>query len=114
METVRRGAAIYFILLITLRLSGRRTVAQMTPFDLVLLLIIAETTQQALLGDDFSIINAALLMIVLFSLDIGLSNIKQWAPRIARIVDGTPTVLISEGNPTYARLHGHASVLTTC
>lgn len=40
METVIRGAAIYFVLLIALRLSGRRTVAQMTPFDLVLLLII--------------------------------------------------------------------------
>ncbi len=99
METVIRGAAIYFILLIALRLSGRRTVAQMTPFDLVLLLIIAETTQQALLGDDFSIINAALLIIVLFSLDIGLSYIKQWAPRVARIIDGTPTVLISDGKP---------------
>ncbi|MBW9091335.1 DUF421 domain-containing protein [Rhizobium wenxiniae] len=99
METVIRGAAIYFILLIALRLSGRRTVAQMTPFDLVLLLIIAETTQQALLGDDFSIINAALLIIVLFSLDIGLSFIKQWAPRIARVIDGTPTVLISDGKP---------------
>lgn len=99
METVIRGAAIYFILLIALRLSGRRTVAQMTPFDLVLLLIIAETTQQALLGDDFSIINATLLIIVLFSLDIGLSYIKQWAPRVARIIDGTPTVLISDGKP---------------
>ncbi len=99
METVIRGAAIYFILLIALRLSGRRTVAQMTPFDLVLLLIIAETTQQSLLGDDFSMINAALLIIVLFSLDIGLSFIKQWAPRIARVIDGTPTILISDGKP---------------
>ncbi|WP_312223704.1 DUF421 domain-containing protein [Rhizobium rhizoryzae] len=99
MESVIRGAAIYFVLLIALRLSGRRTVAQMTPFDLVLLLIIAETTQQALLGDDFSLINAALLIIVLFSLDIGLSYVKQWAPRIGRIIDGTPTVLISDGKP---------------
>lgn len=99
METVIRGAAIYFILLIALRLSGRRTVAQMTPFDLVLLLIIAETTQQALLGDDFSMINAALLIIVLFSLDIRFSFIKQWAPRIGRVIDGTPTVLISDGKP---------------
>lgn len=99
METVIRGAAIYFVLLIALRLSGRRTVAQMTPFDLVLLLIIAETTQQALLGDDFSLINAALLIVVLFSLDIALSYVKQWAPSLGRIIDGTPTVLISDGKP---------------
>src|SRR3546814_4753574 len=54
------------ILLVIVRLSGRRTAAQMTPFDFVLLLIIAETTQQALLGDDFSITNAAILIITLF------------------------------------------------
>ncbi|GGG21879.1 MULTISPECIES: DUF421 domain-containing protein [Rhizobium] len=99
MESVIRGAAIYLVLLMALRLSGRRTVAQMTPFDLVLLLIIAETTQQALLGDDFSLINAALLIVVLFSLDIGLSYVKQWAPSLGRIIDGTPTVLISDGKP---------------
>ena len=99
MESVIRGAAVYFILLIALRLSGRRTVAQMTPFDLVLLLIIAETTQQALLGDDFSITKAAILIVVLFSLDIGLSSVKEWAPRLARVIDGTPTVLISDGKP---------------
>jgi len=80
METVIRGATIYFVLLIALRLSGRRTVAQMTPFDLVLLLIIAETTQQALLGDDFSLTTATLLIIVLFGVDIGLSYVKEWAP----------------------------------
>ncbi|WP_313618036.1 DUF421 domain-containing protein [Agrobacterium sp.] len=99
MESVIRGAAIYFILLTALRLSGRRTVGQMTPFDLVLLLIIAETTQQALLGDDFSIINAIVLIVVLFSIDIGLSYVKEWAPRLARIIDGAPTVLISDGKP---------------
>jgi uncharacterized membrane protein YcaP (DUF421 family) len=71
----------------------------MTPFDLVLLLIIAETTQQALLGDDFSIINAIVLIVVLFSIDIGLSYVKEWAPRLARIIDGAPTVLISDGKP---------------
>jgi uncharacterized membrane protein YcaP (DUF421 family) len=99
MESIIRGAAIYFILLVALRLSGRRTVAQMTPFDLVLLLIIAETTQQALLGDDFSIINATLLIIVLFGIDIALSYVKQWAPGLARYLDGAPTVLISDGRP---------------
>lgn len=99
METVIRGATIYFVLLIALRLSGRRTVAQMTPFDLVLLLIIAETTQQALLGDDFSLTTATLLIVVLSGVDIGLSYVKEGAPGLARYVDGAPTVLISDGKP---------------
>ncbi|WP_027997651.1 DUF421 domain-containing protein [Sinorhizobium arboris] len=97
MDSVARGITIYFILLIALRLSGRRTVAQMTTFDFVLLLIIAETTQQALLGDDFSIINATLLILTLFSVDIVLSYVKQWSPKIALFLDGTATVLIANG-----------------
>ncbi|MCA1408512.1 DUF421 domain-containing protein [Ensifer sp. IC3342] len=97
MESVARGIAVYFVLLIVLRLSGRRTVGQMTPFDFVLLLIIAETTQQALLGDDFSIINATMLILTLFSVDIVLSYFKQWSPKIALLLDGTPTVLIADG-----------------
>jgi uncharacterized membrane protein YcaP (DUF421 family) len=105
METVIRGAAIYFILLVILRLSGRRTVAQMTPFDLVLLLVVSETTQQALLGDDFSITNAVVLMIVLFGIDIGLSFFKQWAPGAARYLDGAPTVLISDGAVDFRAFH---------
>lgn len=97
METITRGAAIYFVVLLIVRLSGRRTLAQMTPFDLVLVLIVAETTQQALLGDDFSITNAALLIITLFSLDIGLSYVKEYWPWLANSMDGKPTMLIVDG-----------------
>lgn len=97
MDSVVRGITIYLILLAALRLSGRRTVAQMTTFDFVLLLIIAETTQQALLGDDFSIVNATLLILTLFGVDIVLSYVKQWSPKIALFLDGTPTVLIADG-----------------
>lgn len=99
MDSVLRGAAIYVVLLVILRLSGRRTTAQMTPFDFVLLLIVAETTQQALLGDDFSLTNAAILIVTLFSIDIVLSHVKQWLPRVGLLIDGTPTVLICNGQP---------------
>lgn len=97
MESVIRGAAVYLILLVIMRLSGRRTLAQMTPFDFVLLLIIAETTQQALLGDDFSITNAVVLIITLIGIDIGLSYLKQWSPAAAKLLEGVPTVLIRDG-----------------
>jgi uncharacterized membrane protein YcaP (DUF421 family) len=97
MESVIRGAAVYAVVLVIMRLSGRRTVAELTPFDFVLLLIIAETTQQALLGDDFSITNAAVLIITLFTLDIILSHVKKWRPWLGRLLDGYPTVLIRSG-----------------
>ena len=101
MESVLRGAVVYLVLLVILRLSGRRTLAQSTPFDLVLLLIVAETTQQALLGDDFSITNAVVLIVTLFTMDIAMSLLKKWSSWLARFMDGTPTVLIAKGVPDW-------------
>jgi|SRR5690606_16313465 len=97
METVLRGVAIYFLLLIVLRLAGRRSLGELTPFDFVLLLIIAETTQQALLGDDFSLTNAAILIVTLFSIDIVLSYLKRSSPFVDKILEGRPTVLVLDG-----------------
>jgi len=85
------------ILLVIIRLSGRRTMDQATPFDFVLLLIVAETTQQALLGDDFSITNAVVLIITLFLMDIGFSYVTRWFPMLSKVVDGRPTFLIIDG-----------------
>lgn len=99
MDMVARGAAIYVVLLIILRISGRRSVAQLTPFDLVLLLIISETTQQALLGEDFSITNAVVVMITLFGLDLLLAWIKRTWPIAAKLIDGRPTLLVDKGLP---------------
>lgn len=106
MESVIRGAAIYAILLIIVRLSGRRTLSQMTPFDFVLLLIVAETTQQALLGDDFSLVNAVVLIITLFTIDIALSYVKERSSRVERVLDGTPVILVSHGQPDRKILAG--------
>lgn len=97
MDSVIRGLSVYVVLLVIVRLSGRRTLAQMTAFDFVLLLIVAETTQQALLGDDFSITNAVLLIVTLFAADIGLSYVKGRMPGAERWIDGVPTVLLAEG-----------------
>lgn len=99
MDSVLRAAAIYVILLVITRLSGRRALAQATPFDFVLLLIVAETVQEALLGDeDMSLTHAVILIVTLFALDILLSFLKQSSPRVALWLDGTPTVLISAGH----------------
>jgi uncharacterized membrane protein YcaP (DUF421 family) len=106
MDAVIRGVAIYFTLLVIIRLSGRRTLAQMTPFDLVIVLVISETTQQAMLGDDFSITNSVLLILTLFTTDIALSYLKRWSRRTARLIDGAPTVLVINGVYDEAALKG--------
>lgn len=97
MDSVIRALSVYAVLLVVTRFSGRRTLAQVTVFDFVLLLIIAETTDQALLGDDASITNAAIVIITLALTDVLLSYAKAWSPGIGLVIDGTPTVLISDG-----------------
>jgi uncharacterized membrane protein YcaP (DUF421 family) len=104
MDAMLRGASVYIVLLIILRLSGRRTLGEMTPFDFVLLLIIAETTQQALLGDDFSVTNAFLLITTLVGIDILISLMKTRFDKFDRIIDGLPMVLVEHGRPLQERL----------
>src|SRR5918998_975543 len=104
MDAILRGASVYVVLLLILRLSGRRTLGEMTPFDFVLLLIIAETTQQALLGDDFSVTNAFLLITTLVSLDILMSWLKTRFDAFDRIMDGLPMVIVEHGQPLKDRL----------
>jgi uncharacterized membrane protein YcaP (DUF421 family) len=99
MDTVLRGLAVYFIMLVAIRLSGRRALAEMTPFDFVLILIVAETTQQALLGEDFSLVGSAILILTLTMTDILLSYLKRYLPGLARVADGVPTLLVSHGRP---------------
>jgi uncharacterized membrane protein YcaP (DUF421 family) len=104
MDSMLRGVILYFILLVILRVSGRRTLGQMTTFDFVLLLIIAETTQQALLGEDFSLTNAGLLIVTLMVIDIGLSLLRERWPRLNRIIEGLPLILVEDGRPIKERV----------
>ena len=101
MDSVLRGIVVYFVLLIIFRLAGRRTIAQMTPFDLVLVLIISETVQQALVDDDQSMINAALLVLTLVDSAILMSVLKQRSKRLQRWIDGLPVFAIEKG-----KVHG--------
>jgi len=73
MDSILRAAGMYVALMLLFRVAGRRSLADLTTFDFVLLLIIGEATQQALLGDDFSFTNATLVIATLIVLDVGLS-----------------------------------------
>lgn len=99
MDAVLRGIAIYVILLIIFRINGKRALGQVTTFDFVLLLIVAETTQQALLGDDYSVTNAFLLILTLVGLDLGLSLLKQRWKRLDLYLEGVPLVIVENGQP---------------
>ncbi|AZE54728.1 putative membrane protein [Pseudomonas synxantha] len=104
MDSVLRAAAIYLVLLVLFKVAGRRTLAELTTFDLVLLMVIGEATQQALLGEDFSLTNAVMVIVTLIAIDIGFSLVKQRSTGFARVLDGGPTVLVEEGQVLHKRL----------
>lgn len=104
MSAVLHATAIYGVLLVLFRIAGRRTLGQLSTFDFVLLLIISEATQQALLGDDFSLTTAILVIASLIGLDILFSLIKSRFPSLARAVDGVPIIVVENGRLLRGRL----------
>lgn len=104
METVLRAAGIYLLLMVVFKIAGRRALLQMTSFDLILLLIISEATQQALLGDDFSVTGASLTIITLIVIDILLGKLKTQFPFVEQLVEGGPVILVENGNELHKRM----------
>jgi uncharacterized membrane protein YcaP (DUF421 family) len=104
MESVIRPALVYLFVLVLLRLTGKRTLAQITTFDFVLLLIISEATQQALIGEDNSMINCAIVVSTLIGLNILMSLLKQRSPWFDRLLDDIPLVIVADGKPLKDRM----------
>ena len=92
-----RVIAIYGFLLFVFRVAGKRTVAEMTSFDLIVLLVIGDATQQGLIGDDFSVTTAVVAVSCLILIDIALGQVKSRWPSVDRVVDGVPLILIFKG-----------------
>jgi uncharacterized membrane protein YcaP (DUF421 family) len=103
-DSVLRAAAIYLVLLVLFRVAGRRTLSEMTSFDFVLLLVIGEATQQALLGEDFSLINAVLVIVTLIMLDVLISWVTQRSRIAGKLVEGVPMVIVADGKPLHDRM----------
>ena len=99
MESVIKAVIVYVVLLLLFRLSGKRTLAEVTPFDLVLLLIISEATQQALVGTDNSIIGAFILVGTLVGINVLLSALKMRSDRAEHVLDSAPLLILENGKP---------------
>jgi len=97
METVIRAVVMYLFLLAALRIMGKREFGQLSPLELVTLLLIPEVMQQALIRDDFSITNAIISASTLLMLTFLTSLITHRNPKVARLVEGVPVVLVEHG-----------------
>ena len=96
-EFVLRGIVVYFFLILLLRLTGKRQIGQMAPFDLVLLLVLSNAVQNAMNGGDNSIIGGAISAVSLVGTNwiVGLLTYKN--KRLEALVEGRPEVLIHNG-----------------
>jgi uncharacterized membrane protein YcaP (DUF421 family) len=104
MDSVVRVFVLYAFLLLLFRIAGKRTLAESTPFDFLVLLIISETTQQAMVADDHSLIGAFIMISTLVGIDIGLSLLKQKSQLFSKVLDDVPLVILENGRPLQDRM----------
>jgi len=96
-NVVLRTAVIYLVVLIGLRLAGKREVGQMTVFDLVVLLLIANAVQNAMVGPDNSLAGGLLAAAVLLILNATVARLRLHWPRLRHLIEGSPTLLVLHG-----------------
>jgi uncharacterized membrane protein YcaP (DUF421 family) len=104
MNPVIRGLAVYLFVYLVFRILGKRSLAEITTFDFVLLLIISETTTDALIGEDFSLMACFIMVCTLVGTDYVLSLIKEKSKWFQVISDGAPLVIVSNGKPLRTRM----------
>jgi uncharacterized membrane protein YcaP (DUF421 family) len=99
MDIVLRSAVIFVFVMIVVRLLGRRELSKMEPFDLLILVVIADFVQQGVTQQDYSV-TGAVLAVGTFGLLIVATSWLSWRfPRTRPLLDGNPVVLVEDGKP---------------
>ena len=96
-EYLLRAVIVYVVLLGMIRLSGKRTMGQFTPFDVLLIVLLGNAVQNALLGSDESLVGGLLLAAVLISLNWTTGWLSARSRRAEKFIEGVPVVLARDG-----------------
>jgi uncharacterized membrane protein YcaP (DUF421 family) len=104
METIVRAAALYLIVWLVMRITGKRTLAQVTIFDFVLLLFVSQAGQQALMGDDLSLVNALLIIVTLVGIHLLFTAANYRWSAFDKFANDVPLVLMDDGEVIHDRL----------
>jgi uncharacterized membrane protein YcaP (DUF421 family) len=104
MNPVIRGLAVYLFVYIIFRILGKRSLAEITTFDFVLLLIISETTTDALIGEDYSLFACFVMVSTLVGIDYLLSLVKGKSKWFQIVTEGAPLVIVNNGKPLVKRM----------
>ena len=97
MDIIIRATVMFFIMFVLLRLLGKREMSQVTPFELVLLIVMGDLIQQGVTHNDFSLTGATLAIGTIAFWAVALSWITYLSPRAERLLEGVPRVLIQHG-----------------
>jgi uncharacterized membrane protein YcaP (DUF421 family) len=97
LEKLLRPVIIYLVLVILLRVFGKRELAQLNPFDLVVLLSLSNTVQNAIIGDDNSVSGGIIGAIGLLGINWVMANVLYRSRRLNRVLEGRATVLVRNG-----------------
>ena len=99
LQIALRTGVIYLVVLVGVRLSGKREVGQMTPFDLTLLLLLSNSVQNAMTGPDTSLIGGVIAASTLLVLNYLIGTLSGVNRKFRRLVEGEPSLLIHDGKP---------------
>jgi len=103
-EKVLRPVAVYLFLIVGLRLAGKRELAQLNPFDLVVLLTLSNTVQNAIIGDDNSVTGGLIGAATLLAINYGVVRFLFDHEKLDRLVEGDPDLLMDAGRVCEERL----------
>jgi uncharacterized membrane protein YcaP (DUF421 family) len=104
-EIIGRSVVVYVVVLAGLRLGGRREIGQLTPFDLVVILLVANAVQNAMVGSDTSLQGGLVAAASLLALNAVVARARLRSPRLRQLVEGVPVVLIQHGEWVQENMH---------
>jgi uncharacterized membrane protein YcaP (DUF421 family) len=104
LQIVLRTGVVYLLVLIGVRLSGKREVGQMTPFDLTLLLLLSNSVQNAMTGPDTSLAGGAVAATTLLVLNYLIANLSGMNRRFRKLIQGEPSLLVHDGEPILSHM----------
>jgi uncharacterized membrane protein YcaP (DUF421 family) len=104
MDSVLKAVIIYVVLWLLIRVSGRRTLAELSTFDFILFLVIGGATQRALIGQDYSLTNAFIVITTLIVIDILVGLLERDFRFVSKIIKGVPTILVDDGHLLTGRM----------
>ena len=103
-EKIIRPIIVYFCLLVLIRFGGKRELGSMTAFDIIVLLVLGNAVQNAIIGEDYSLMGGLIDAVVLMICNYVMVRLSYRFNKIQRLVEGTPTLLVRDGKPVIRHL----------